>query len=111
MSNLLSESTTVAEWLDRMPAKPELHSKAPGRTDEQKLIDLEWHKQLFDGADSAQVTCLIVYCVQVLKDRDIRGAIYLLEQLQNILESEMIESLLPPALLDIIKKIKRREEN
>lgn len=105
MSRELRETTTVQQWLDRLPTRLNLHEESLARTEEQKRADLEWHQELFDGEDVSKLICIIVYCVQVLKEINIETALYMLENLTEIIEKEQFLANMPPEIRKFLERV------
>lgn len=91
MSSNLRDTTTVSEWLARLPVHEEISDQAQARTEEEKLADLKWHMELLAGADHARLCCMLIYLIQVLRARDEAGALYLLQQLHERIITDSFE--------------------
>lgn len=99
MSRKLQESTTVADLLNRIPPSEKLSAAGESRTEIEKRKDLNWYKEIFGGADIAQLIGVIVYLIQILKNEDRLAALKVMEMMTDLIEKEMVS--------EFISKIKK----
>lgn len=98
MSRELQESTTVASLLDRIPTTASVKSGLLRRTDKDKQADLDYFKEIFADSDGSQLIGVTVYLLQVIKDQDPEAALFIMDEMSDIIKTELILKRMPATL-------------
>lgn len=106
MSSQLSETTTVAEWLEKLPTQAQLLDPKLEPSDIEKQAHSTFIRELFDEVDNTQLCGLIVDAMGVLQEKDLRRAYKTCEVMMEVLQDEMIEMHMPAPLVAIIKMVR-----